>query len=154
MQEVEYPSLLDMTSPIVQVYPQETFVAEKLESTVRLGMANSRMKDFYDLWSLSRDFAFEGQRLMEAVQATFQRRQTKLPKDTSVALTGEFGNNTEKATMWNAFLQRNNLETAGAMFPGVIQELGEFLLPVLSAASKGSVFESRWSPGGPWTKDR
>ncbi len=57
--EIEYPALLDAPPPKLRAYPKETVVAEKFEALVSLGHSNSRMKDFYDLWMLSRYFEFE-----------------------------------------------------------------------------------------------
>ena len=78
--EITYPTLLDMPAPTLKAYPRETVVAEKFQAMVMLGIANSRMKDFYDLWTLARQFEFDGQVLSEAIRATFDRRQTPLPE--------------------------------------------------------------------------
>ncbi len=77
--ETDYPALLDFPSPRLMAYPKETVVAEKLEALVKLGIANTRMKDFYDLEILSRIFTFEGKTLAKAIQNTFQKRGTDLP---------------------------------------------------------------------------
>jgi len=74
--ETEYPTLLDLPSPRLLTYPRETVVSEKLEAMVKLGIANSRMKDFHDLHSLSKTFEFEGRALLDAIRATFGRRGT------------------------------------------------------------------------------
>src|SRR3546814_7634954 len=73
--EIEYPALLEAPAPVLRAYPPETVVAEKLEAIVSLGVANSRMKDFYDLWMIAQTFTFEGVVLTNAVQQTFERRQ-------------------------------------------------------------------------------
>lgn len=77
--EVEYPSLLDFPAPRLRVYPKETVIAEKFQAMVVLGFINSRMKDFYDVWLMSKEFSFAGRLLARAIQATFERRQTDLP---------------------------------------------------------------------------
>jgi len=64
-EQVEYPALFDAPPPILNAYPRYTLVAEKLEAMVKLGLANSRMKDFYDIWLLSRLFSFEGDELLD-----------------------------------------------------------------------------------------
>ncbi|HEY5704870.1 MAG TPA: nucleotidyl transferase AbiEii/AbiGii toxin family protein [Terrimicrobiaceae bacterium] len=79
-QAVEFPALLDFPAPQLRSYPTYTVVAEKLEAMVLLGEANSRMKDFYDLWFLSRTFEFDGPTLVGAIRATFNRRKTPLPR--------------------------------------------------------------------------
>jgi hypothetical protein len=68
--EIEYPALLDAPAPVLRAYPPETIVAEKTEAIVSLGVANSRMKDFYDLWMIAQTFAFEGRTLADAVRRT------------------------------------------------------------------------------------
>jgi predicted nucleotidyltransferase component of viral defense system len=89
-QSVEFPPLLDFPAPQLRAYPKETVVAEKLEALVQLGLANTRMKDFYDLVALSNLFEFEGQLLVDAISATFVRRGTTLPADTPTAFSAEF----------------------------------------------------------------
>jgi hypothetical protein len=69
----DYPTLLEFPGPRLLAYPKETVVAAKLEALVKLGIANTRMKDFYDLEILSRTFAFEGNTLAKAIQNTFQK---------------------------------------------------------------------------------
>ena len=85
--EVEYPTMLNFPAPRLRAYPRETVVAEKFEAMVKLGMANSRMKDFYDLWELSGRLDFDGSTLMAAIQATFQRRATAFPRGTPLSLS-------------------------------------------------------------------
>ena len=77
--EAEFPTLLDFPAPRLRTYPRETVVAEKFEAVVRLGIANTRMKDFYDLWAMGTTFEFSGESLTAALAATFQRRGTALP---------------------------------------------------------------------------
>ena len=77
--EIEYPTLLDAPAPILRTYPPETVVAEKAEAIVTRGIANSRMKDFCDLWMIAQVFSFEGDDLSEAIRRTFERRRTPPP---------------------------------------------------------------------------
>ena len=142
--EIEYPALLDAPAPILRAYPPETVVAEKTEAIVSLGIANSRMKDFYDLWTIAQTFAFEGGNLAEAIRRTFERRRTPLPEQVPIALSDSFA--LEKETQWRAFLARDRLEVAPASFAQVIDDLRAFLQPVLTRAEVAS-----WRPGGPWT---
>jgi Nucleotidyl transferase AbiEii toxin, Type IV TA system len=72
--EVEFPTLLDFPAPILRAYPKETVIAEKLEALTKLGLLNSRMKDYNDLALLSRMYSFEGQNLIAAIAATFAQR--------------------------------------------------------------------------------
>ncbi len=84
---IELPGFLDLPRTRFQAYPRETVVAEKFQAMVALGMANTRMKDCYDVWFLAARFAFNGASLASAVKATFARRRTALPEDTPAALT-------------------------------------------------------------------
>jgi hypothetical protein len=88
--EIEYPTLLSNPAPYLKAYPRETVVAEKYQALVHLGMANSRMKDFYDLWVIANDFDFDGLILSEAIRNTFSRRRTPLPEHMPSGLSPEF----------------------------------------------------------------
>ena len=89
-EELEYPTLLKFPGPKLHAYSKESVVAEKFEAMVKLGMANSRMKDFYDLWVLAQRFEFESATLAGAIQATFQTRRTSLPRSSPLALQADF----------------------------------------------------------------
>ena len=147
---VDFPPLLDFPAPNLRAYPRETVVAEKLEAMVKLGQANSRMKDFYDLAVLSQTFAFEGELLARAIVATFARRGTPLPTELPVALTPEFTDDRMKTTQWGAFLRRS-----GASSPGELRDvaatIARFLAEPLAAAATESTFGKRWAPGGSWS---
>jgi predicted nucleotidyltransferase component of viral defense system len=149
--KVEYPSLLGLPAPHLRAYPKETVIAEKLHALVVLGILNSRMKDFYDLWVMSREFSFAGPLLTAAVQATFARRQTELPQGIPVALTAAFVHDAIKTTQWQAFLSRSQLGTGGRDFPGVMADLHGFLMPLLEALARKEDLPRTWPAGGPWT---
>lgn len=111
-EEVIYPTLLDdLPAPRLRVYPRATVMAEKLEIIVSLGMANSRMKDYFDLRALAREGALDVRLLTDAIAATFQRRGTPLPGDLPIGLSDEFARDAAKQTQWKAFLGRNRLDT-------------------------------------------
>jgi predicted nucleotidyltransferase component of viral defense system len=150
VQTVELPSLLGAAAPMLLAYPQETVVAEKLQAMVVLGIGNSRMKDFYDLWYLSRQFGFPGPVLSRAIRATFERRKTPIPASPPLALTVEFAQDPAKRTQWNAFVRRNRL--TGTELPEVVEALGRFLLPPLLAAGRDEVFAHAWTDGA-WQAD-
>lgn len=133
--EVDYPTLLDLPAPRVLVYPPETVVAEKLEALVTLGMDNSRMKDFYDLWVLSREFPMDRVVLAAAIRATFARRLTPLPQDVPVALTGAFASDLAKQVQWKAFVRRSLGPTEAApSLTDIIPHLSLFLMPLIVQA--------------------
>lgn len=149
--DAELPVLLDGPRPRLRVYPRETAVAEKLEAMVSLGIANSRMKDFFDVDFLAREFAFEGTLLIEAVRRTFERRRTVLPVEPPLALTPQFGSDGAKQRQWIAFLRRigRTREDLG----GVVSRIRGFASPVLRAASAGEAL-GNWPPGGPWSGEQ
>jgi len=107
--EIEYPTLLENPAPHLRAYPRETVVAEKYQALVNLGMVNSRMKDFYDLWIIAREFNFDGMTLSKAIRNTFSRRRTPLPERTPSGLRPEFYEDTQKNTQWNAFVRKGML---------------------------------------------
>ena len=152
--EIDYPTLLDLPAPRIRAYPPETVVAEKLQAMVALGMQNSRMRDFYDLWIIARQFLFEGKTLVMAIGATFNRRHTELPLTMPTGLSDEFANDEYKITQWTAFLARSQLEGAGISLVQAINELRTFLMPVLDAAANSRDFADSWANGGPWAADR
>jgi hypothetical protein len=129
-------------------YPKETVVAEKFQAMVLLGIANSRMKDFYDLWIISRRFGFDGPPLCEALRATFERRWTALPGDPPAALTEGFSSDQNKLRQWQAFLKKSKAEAQA--FGPVVQALQLFLMPPAQAAAQGETFARSWPAGGPW----
>ena len=145
-----FPGLLDFPEPRVLAYPPETVVAEKLQALVYLGMRNSRMKDFYDLYLVARSFSFEGPVLIEAIRATFARRKTNLPKDRPVALRTQFAEDPLKETQWEGFLNRSGLSDAPLKLSTVVEIVSIFLIPLLSAAEEGGEYNQVWRDGGPW----
>ncbi len=147
---VEFPPLLDFPAPRLRIYPRETVVAEKFQAMVMLGIANSRMKDFYDLWFLSQKFQFEGEALGKAIKATFERRRTPLPKETPLALTPDFSEDSAKQTQWKAFASKGKLKTDGKTLSEIVTILQGFLMPPSLAVVKGEPFEKIWFPPGPW----
>ena len=144
-----YPVLLDFAAPRLLGYPRETVVAEKFEAMTKLGLLNSRMKDFYDLWLLSRRYDFEGATLAVAVQRTFANRKTAIAA-LPVALTPTFGNDPAKQMQWQGFLRKAKLENAPASLQSVIEDLVRFLHPVAAAVAGGIPFHQNWTPPGPW----
>jgi len=150
--EQTYPTLLaDLPAPKVKMYPPETVVAEKLEATVRFGPVFSRMKDLYDLWAISRRFAFRGPVLGEAVQATFTRRRAEIPDRPPYPLTEAFAARVEAARRWGGFLEAHGLAGKAPALEAVVTQLRTFLLPLLEAVRTGKA-SGRWPQGGPWSE--
>jgi hypothetical protein len=143
-------TLLGGSTPRVRAYPIETVVSEKVETIVKLGMANSRMKDYYDLWLIAGTFAFDGSVLTRAFSATFERRGTDLPGDDPIGLTRQFAEAPDNLKRWLAFLETNGLDDAPKELQRVIDATRDFVLPPLRAAS-GRSFEQGWSVGDGWS---
>lgn len=149
LDEITFPTLLKMSAPQIRSYPKETVVAEKLQIIVALGIANSRFKDYYDLWVLSREFSFDGKVLASAIGATFKGRQTEIPKQVPLGLTQEFIDERGTANQWQAFLNRSSL-SAGPDFGNILEQLRMFLIPPLEAVATETQLKQIWSGGGPW----
>jgi predicted nucleotidyltransferase component of viral defense system len=146
----DFPTLLEFPAPQLLTYPKETVVAEKFEAIVRLGMANSRMKDFYDLWALAYDFPFYGQVITSAIQNTFKPRSTPLPAGTPEAFKASFIQNPLKQTQWQAFVRKTSFVKVEKDFGKTINLVRSFLLPPIDSIVKTKSFEMTWSAGGPW----
>ena len=141
--------LSEFAAPKLRVYPRYTVVAEKLEALASLGIANSRMKDYFDLWILSRRTEFDGDTLRRAIRATFDHRKTKLASDAPLGLTDAFAQDAQKQTQWQAFLGKNRLEAL--RLEDVMASLRDFLLPVIAAAKAEADCPQHWPAGGPWS---
>ena len=149
--EAEFPTLLDFPAPKLLAYPKESVIAEKFEAMVKLGIANSRMKDFYDLWKLSRDFRFGGPLLSEAVRKTFARRETELLRDKlPVVFTEEFYRDEIKNKQWNAFCQKNRRYISELRLEEVCSAIRAFLMPVVESLVRNESLQKHWNPPGPW----
>ena len=144
-----FPTLLDMEPPVVKAYGIETIIAEKFEASLDLVELNSRMKDFYDIWILSRTYPFQGPTLQEAVIATCRRRSTPLISQAPV-FSREFADRSDKRAQWKTFLKKSQLPNIPEDFSMVMKDFGEFLRPVTEASESQRRFEENWLPGGPW----
>jgi predicted nucleotidyltransferase component of viral defense system len=149
-ENVEYPVMLpEFAAPKLRAYPRYTVVAEKFEALSSLGIANSRMKDYFDLWILAQHTDFHGDTLRQAIRATFERRKTILPRETPFGLTDAFAQDARKQAQWQAFLKKNRLQALA--LNDVIAALVAFMLPVIKAANTNAVFADNWQAGGPWS---
>ncbi|MEZ4461494.1 MAG: nucleotidyl transferase AbiEii/AbiGii toxin family protein [bacterium] len=142
---VQYPVILDtFPPPRLRAYPVYTVVAEKFEAISSLGITNSRMKDFFDLWVISQRTDLDGELLRQALLATFGRRETALKSLPPVGLTKAFAD--EKQPQWDAFLKRNDLSALD--LESVISKIWDFLMPVVVAAHGDEVLHASWTKGG------
>jgi hypothetical protein len=132
--DLELPVLLDLPAPTLRAYPREAVIAEKFHAMVLLGRANSRMKDFHDIFALSRSYEFAGDGLARAIAATFKRRKTKIPAELPDALTAAFASDPTKQQQWTAFTQ--GIEAQTGSLPEIVDALAAFLMPHADAARK------------------
>lgn len=150
--EIVYPVLLDQPAPKIRAYPKETVIAEKLQAIVVLGATNGRMKDFYDLWMMSRHFSFEAALLARAVAATFERRRTPLPAGIPVGLSDAFATNADAVRRWEFFTSRNVLSEQPGSFAEVVATLRGFLMLAIQLAGGSNTDAILWPPSGPWSR--
>lgn len=146
--EIDFPTMLPMPPLRLRAYPRETVVAEKLHAMAHLGMANSRMKDFFDVWFLSQNFSFEGPMLASAIRATFDRRRTPLPDTLPTALTATFYEDDSKGRQWKAFCSRAGVSDKS--LAQTVTTFTPFVAPVLAAANEPAAFDQHWAACGPW----
>lgn len=144
----EYPTLLDGASPRIRAYPPEAVVAEKLHALVVLGEANTRMKDFYDLYVIGSQFDFDGATLARAVQATFQRRRTEIGAALPVGLAARSFNDESRSAKWRVYCDRNTLPGAPRDFQQVGERLALFLSPIWGALAGHDATLGGWPAGG------
>jgi hypothetical protein len=147
----EFPTLLDFSAPILLTYPRETSIAEKFEAIISLGLTNSRMKDYYDIWLLSQQFDFDGAILMRAIEATFRRRRTTLPKEIPIGFSHEFVSDAGKQSQWQAFLRRSRLDSKETGLETVVNVIAAFIMPPSTAAAERKAFSRRWTKAGSWS---
>jgi predicted nucleotidyltransferase component of viral defense system len=142
-QDIQYPTLLNMDPPEIHVYSIDSVIAEKFEAMISLSVANSRMKDFYDIFILLSTENFDGRVLWEAIFETFQRRGTNLEKDHPV-FSPSFIEDVNRIKQWKAFLRRIGL-TEELEFPFVMERIKDFLFPVYKSIIKEDEYLKMWN---------
>ncbi|MGB3861863.1 MAG: nucleotidyl transferase AbiEii/AbiGii toxin family protein [Candidatus Aminicenantaceae bacterium] len=147
--DVKYPAILDFPAPELKGYSRESMIAEKFQTMIKLDELNSRMKDFYDIWLLSKQFDFIGPVLAESITKTFKTRKTKLP-DRPTVFKKSFAEDQTRETQWRAFLRKTNLAHTPHLFYEVITEIKLFLGPVSSAIFAQKSFQKKWKAPGLW----
>lgn len=143
-------NLPELPSPTLLGYPAETVIAEKTHAIILLGEANSRFKDFYDIWLLSEYRDFDGSVLQQAIQRTFRRHQTDYPTSFPIGLTTEFASRSQKD--WERTVKSKNKLGIGKQtdFVFVTKRITDFLLPPMIALVNGQVLNHHWNAGGDW----
>lgn len=145
---IEYPAFLASDTIQLLAYPIESAIAEKLQAMVALGNANSRMKDFYDVWMCSNHLDFEGDTLLRAISATFANRETRVPAEELEALTTDFVE--QHRVQWNAFVRKIGENELRDAFGKVVGSIKAFAMPVLSSLPRGDNFTRQWRAGKGW----
>lgn len=147
---VEFPTILPFPAPRILVYPKELTIAEKFHALCKLGMLNSRVKDYYDIYQLSRHFPFMGMMLKRGISVIFAQERESLPLGIPDALTDIFGQIPEKRTLWKRFLVRIEKRSLDLTLDQVIEFIREFILPPARFSAEKKRFDLYWPPGGPW----
>ncbi len=149
-----FPTLLGHPPAAILAYPPESAVAEKIEAMCKLGLVNSRMKDYADVIAISRHFKIEGTTLVQAFRATFERRGTRLPTGIPTGISREFGADAQKQRQWRAFLGRTRVHDMPASLPDAIVIVEQFALPALNAAAGTVPSPGSWLPTSGWDPKR
>ena len=147
--QITYPTILDHDAPQIHGYPRETTIAEKFEAMVKLGSLNSRIRDFFDIWMLSRQFDFEGPMLANAIAQTFTNRDTAI-ESMPVAFQPEFTTDDGKQAQWKGFCRKSRIDFAPESLEEVGQSISGFLSPIAEAIVNGEQFDQIWNAPGPW----
>ena len=140
--KMDFPVLLDMDIPKVYAYSISSVVAEKFEAFVSLGLANSRYKDFYDIYVLSDRYNFDGTELMNAIKETFNHRGTSF--DDIAAFEDGFADDETRLMRWNSFVKKKKAFIKLG-FEETVQLLKILLFPIVDAIKKNELFERTWS---------
>ena len=147
-EESDLPTMLGSPTPRLLCYSRESAIAEKFEAMVKLGVLNSRMKDFYDIWLISRQFNFDGGKLAEAIRLTFKQRGTAMPVEIE-AFDEPFIS--AKQIQWSAFWKRLQQDHVPVSFRVIVSAVETFLVPDVSETVQGNPKPVSWIAPGPWT---
>lgn len=147
--KVTYPTLLNFPAPKLKGYTKESTIAEKFQAMVKLGILNSRMKDFYDIWLLSRMFDFSGETLSKAIEKTFKNRNTQIPTASHI-FDPSFQHDRDKQVQWRAFVKKAKLRDAPETFEDIVATIRNFLEPIIAALCDRGKFYRSWRAPGRW----
>lgn len=146
----DYPVILDLPKPHLKGYPQESVASEKFEAIVKLGLLNSRMKDFFDIWLMMRQFDFDGLNLTEALKRTFEHRKTELPQKRPLFAEEIYDYKSDRQILWTAFLRKNDIKHAPNTLSATAKAIEKFLIKPLDAIHRGLEFKKTWKASGTW----
>lgn len=144
IEHIEFPTFFDeMPAPKLHAYPKYSVISEKFEAMISLGIANSRQKDFYDIWYMSQQFDFDGDILKQAIEKTFARRKTALPKTTPIVFTEDFYANSANQAQWKNFVKKLNNFNKSLGFENIVKGVELFLMPIVLS---NETINLHWSP--------
>ena len=146
---IQYAVLLGSDTIQLLAYPVESAIAEKLQAMVALGGANSRMKNFYDLWIFAKHLDFSADSPLKAIDATFNKRDTPVPGEEFEARTAHFA--AGHRVQWNAFSRKMGENYLSDAFDKIIEDLKVFVIPALRSLARGEKLAQHWKAGSGWT---
>ena len=146
---IDYPVIFDFPKPRLNGYPQESVISEKFETMIKLGLLNSRMKDFYDIWLMMRQFEFKGASLASAIKKTFKHRKTDIPQNKPLFADEIYDEKSDRQTLWSAFLKKGDIQHAPDTLSVTAKEIETFLVEPIVAINEKVKFDKTWkSPRG------
>lgn len=147
---IDYPVILDFPKPHLKGYPAESVVSEKFEAMVKLGLLNSRMKDFYDIWLMMRQLDFNGLKLVKALKGTFEHRKTPLPEHKPLFAEEIYDEKSDRQTLWKAFLKKGAIKYVPEKLSATAGEIEKFLIKPLDAIRRSKEFSKEWKSDRTW----
>lgn len=147
---IDYPVILDFPRPHLKGYPAESVISEKFEAMIKLGLLNSRMKDFYDIWLMLHQFDFDGADLAEALRKTFNHRKTDLPKGQPLFAEEIYDEKSDRQALWKMFLKKGDIKHASEKLAVTAKEIENFLIKPLDAINRAEEFVGEWKAPGVW----
>lgn len=147
---VDYPVILDFPQPHLKGYPAESVISEKFEAMIKLGLLNSRMKDFYDIWLMMRQFDFDGSKLVEALKRTFEHRKTPLPEKSPLFAEEIYDEKSDRQALWKAFLEKGDIKHAPEKLSVTAREIEVFLIDPIKTVVNRQAFKKTWKASGQW----
>lgn len=153
-QQLSFPTLLGKEALTLKAYSVESLIAEKFHALALRGLRTSRLKDCYDLWALSHEYAFDGALLQQAIQATFAARDLAFTPELPIILTPAFAEDQQKQQQWAAFRTGKSAATAPASLAEALAPVITFLKPIWEASAAGQPFSGSWdATAGAWRAD-
>ncbi len=147
---IDYPVILDFPKPHLNGYPQESVISEKFEAMIKLGLLNSRMKDFYDIWLMTRQFEFKGANIASAIKKTFNNRKTDIPPKKPLFADEIYDEKSDRQTLWNAFVKKGDIRHAPETLSATAKEIERFLIEPIMALNGNVAFDKTWTSPKGW----